>query len=72
MIDPSTTVGRLVNALPSTAPVLQSYGVPLQEVMDMPLWKALTDVHADVEEFLRALDDIDWSAEFPLKPEDRL
>jgi hypothetical protein len=38
----------------------------------MPLWKALTDVHVDVEEFLRALDDIDWSAEFPLNPEDRL
>jgi predicted RNA-binding protein with EMAP domain len=69
VIDPRTTVGKLVNALPSTVPVLQSYGISPQEVTDTPLWKALTDVHADVEEFLRALDDIDWSAEFPSEPE---
>jgi hypothetical protein len=69
MIDPKTTVGKLITALPSAAPVLQSYGISPQQVIDMPLWKALTDVHVDVGEFLHALDDIDWSAEFPLKPE---
>ena len=63
-IDPKTTVGKLVNALPSTAPVLQAYGISPQEVMDMPLREALADVHASVDEFLRALNDIDWSAEF--------
>jgi hypothetical protein len=68
IIDPRTTVGRLITALPSTAPVLQSYGVSPEKAMDTPLWKALTDVHADVDDFLRALDDIDWNAESSSKP----
>ena len=68
-IDPRTTIGKLITALPSTAPVLQSYGVSPQETLDTPLWKALTDAHADVGEFLRALDDIDWNAEFSSEPE---
>jgi hypothetical protein len=63
-IDPRTTIGKLITALPSTAPVLESYGVSPRQAMDKPLWKALTDAHADVDEFLRALDDIDWNAEF--------
>jgi hypothetical protein len=63
MIDPKTTVGKLITALPSTAPVLQSYGISPQKAMDTPLWKALTDVHANVEEFMSALDDIDWNSE---------
>jgi hypothetical protein len=69
IIDPKTTVGQLITALPSTMPLLQSYGISLQRATDQPLWKALTDVQVEVEEFLHAVDEIDWSAEFPLKPE---
>jgi hypothetical protein len=70
IIDPRTTVGQLITALPSTMPLLQSYGISLQQTMDQPLWQALTDVQVEVEEFLHAVDEIDWSAEFPLKPEE--
>ncbi|MBV8706883.1 MAG: hypothetical protein JO182_04840 [Acidobacteriaceae bacterium] len=69
-IDPKTTVGELINALPSTMPVLQSYGISPQQAVDKPLWKALSDVHADVGEFLHALDEIDWNAESPIKLEE--
>jgi hypothetical protein len=50
-------------------PVLQSYGISPQHSVDKPLWKALTDVHVDVAEFMQALDGIDWSAESPTKLE---
>jgi hypothetical protein len=68
IIDPKTTVGQLITALPSTMPLLQSYGVSLEQTTDQPLWKVLMDVQVEIDEFLHAVDEIDWSAEFPLKP----
>jgi hypothetical protein len=68
-IDPNTTVGQLMNALPSTMPILQSYGISPQQVLDKPLWKALVDVHVDMDKFLHAVDEIDWSAESLVKEE---
>lgn len=69
-IDPKTTVGELINALPSTMPVLQSYGISPRQAADKPLWKALTDVHVEIGEFLHALDEIDWNADSPIKLEE--
>ena len=68
-IDPNTTVGKLIVALPSTMPLLQAYGISPQQAADKPLYEVLTSVHVDVEEFLHALDEIDWNAEFPSKSE---
>ena len=68
-IDPQTTVGRLITALPSTMALLQSYGISLPETKDSPLAKALADAHVDVDEFLHAVEEIDWSAESPSKPQ---
>jgi hypothetical protein len=49
--------------------LLQSYGISLPETKDSPLREALADAHVDVDEFLHAVEEIDWSAESPLKPE---
>ena len=70
-IDPKTTVGQLITALPSTMPLLQSYGVSLEQTTDQPLWKVLMDVQVEMDEFLHAVDEIDWSAEFPPRWEAR-
>lgn len=67
-LDPDTTVRQLITALPSTEAILQSYGLSAQRMIDEPLWRALTDRGVNVEEFLNALDAIDWSAEFPIRP----
>jgi hypothetical protein len=68
ILDPKTTIGQLISALPSVRPVLQAYGLSPDDLTDEPLWRVLTDRHVDVEEFLSALDGIDWGAEFPSKP----
>jgi hypothetical protein len=62
-IDPKTTVGQLITALPSTMPLLQGYGISPQQSSDKSLCEVLTDVHVDLEEFLQALNEIDWNAE---------
>jgi hypothetical protein len=64
-IDPKTTVGKLVTAIPSTMPLLQTYGISLQQAADKPLCEVLMDLHVDMGEFLHALDEIDWNAEPP-------
>jgi hypothetical protein len=68
IVDPKTTVGQLVAALPSAEAIVQAYGLSLRLVRNEPLWKALADSHVDMKEFLNALDGIDWSTEYPLKP----
>lgn len=68
IVDPKTTVGQLIMALPSSEAIFQAFGLSPELVIDEPLWKALTDSHVDPKEFLDALDAIDWSAEYPLKP----
>ncbi len=68
-IDPKTKIGQLTVALPSTVPLLQAYGISPQQAAEQLLGEVLTRAHVNMEEFLRALDEIDWNAELPVKPE---
>jgi len=68
IIDPNVTVAELIAALPSALVILQGYGISAALVADEPLWRALMDCHVDVQQFLGALDQIDWNTEAPSQP----
>ncbi len=66
-IDPKTTIGQLVAALPSTLSILRSYGIAPVQAGNQPIGQALVEAHVNFEEFLQAVERIDWQAELPPK-----
>ncbi len=63
-IDPNTSVGKLVLAIPSSVAVLTQLGISPQFDRDRTLQDACTEHGLTVEDFLRALNAVDWDQEY--------
>ncbi len=65
-LDPDTTVASLLVAIPSSALVFDKFGIAADGNEDRTLQEVCTDTGIGFEEFLQAMDEIDWSEESPI------
>lgn len=66
-LDPDTQVGRLTAAIPTSAVVFERFGIPLHGNHEKSLQQLCQEHGIAMEEFLRAMSDIDWDEELPVK-----
>jgi iron-sulfur cluster repair protein YtfE (RIC family) len=66
-LDPETTIGSLLAAIPSSAVALNKLNITIAGNKDKTLQQACTERGMQFEEFLRAMDEIDWEKETPQK-----
>ena len=64
-LDPDTTVGGLLAAIPSSALVFKQFGIRPNGYRDMTLQQVCAERGIDFNQFLQALDQIDWQQELP-------
>ncbi len=62
-LNPHTTVGSLLTAIPSSAMVFEELGITVKGNRDKSLQEVCADAGVAVESFFQALDEIDWSKE---------
>lgn len=62
-IDPNTTVGKLLEAIPSTAAVFDKFGMRTSGSDEKTLDSMCADYGIHVQEFLDGIDNIDWNEE---------
>ncbi len=62
-LDPQTTVGSLLRAIPSSALVFERLGITVGQSEGENLQEVCTRHGISLEEFLRAMDEIDWNEE---------
>jgi hypothetical protein len=65
LLDPKTTVTRLITAIPSSALVFTRFGIAVEGNETKPLQEVCSNFGIHLEEFLAAMDDIDWNEELP-------
>ncbi len=64
-LDPQTPVANLLLAIPSSALAFHRLGILAQGNENKTLQELCTDGGISVEDFLRAMHEIDWSKESP-------
>lgn len=64
-LDPQTPVDGLLRAIPSSAIVFERFGISADPSEKRTLQEVCTDQGIRVEEFLGAMDEIDWNGESP-------
>ncbi len=64
-LDPQTPVANLLVAIPSSALAFNRLGILAQGNESKTLQELCTDGGISMEEFLRAMQDIDWNKESP-------
>jgi len=64
-LDPETKIGRLLGAIPSSAVALERLGIIVAGNEDKSLRQLCAETGMNFEEFLRAMDEIDWEKETP-------
>jgi hypothetical protein len=64
-LDPHTRVGSLLVAIPSSALVFDRLGITAAGNEDKSLQKVCAARGVGMEDFLRAMDEIDWDKESP-------
>jgi hypothetical protein len=64
-LDPDTKLGRLIGAMPSSAMVFEKLGIMVAGNEDRTLRQLCTEAGMSFDEFLRAMDEIDWEKETP-------
>ena len=64
-LDPETTIGRLLTALPSSALAFDKLGVTIAGKTDKTLRELCMEEGVSFQQFLRAMDEIDWDEEPP-------
>jgi hypothetical protein len=62
-LNSNTTVARVLAALPSSAAVFDGFAIRTDHPAETTLETVCTNSGVHVEEFLRALDEIDWNYE---------
>ena len=62
-LDPNTKVANLLKAMPSCATAFEKLGIGISQVESESLQQACMEHGVRLEEFLRAMDEIDWSDE---------
>lgn len=62
-LDPQTTVGDLLRAIPSSAAVFEKLGISMEHGETKSLRDLCSEHHVSFEQFLRAMDEIDWNEE---------
>jgi hypothetical protein len=67
-IDPQTTVAKLLAAIPSSELVLLRLGITADSGTHRTLLQACSEQGITFEQFLEAMDAIDWSGEAPSMP----
>ena len=63
-IDSNTKVSRLLLAIPSSALVFEQFAINTSECGERSLEQACEDGGIGVEQFLQALENLDWGREF--------
>jgi hypothetical protein len=63
-VDPDTTVANLLTAIPSSALVLKRFGMASGDA-NKTLQQACADRGIEFEQFIRAMNAIDWNKEAP-------
>jgi hypothetical protein len=64
-LDPDTLVRGLILAIPTSAVVFDKFGISLTGNEDKTLGQICANRRIRFEEFLHALDEIDWNEELP-------
>lgn len=64
-LDPETTIGSLLAAIPSSAVVLNQLRIPVAGNEDKTLQQVCMRQGMQFQEFLRIMDEIDWEKETP-------
>lgn len=62
-LDPETPLGSLLAAIPSASQVLRGLAIVSDGCEDKSLRQACHDSGITFEEFLRAMDEVDWEEE---------
>lgn len=62
-LDPETPLGDLMAAIPSSSQVLRRLGIATDGSKDKSLHQACQDSGIALEDFLRAMDEVDWEEE---------
>lgn len=70
-LDPHTTVASLLAAIPSSALAFKRLGIVARGNESRSLQQVCTAGGVSMEEFLRVMNEIDWSRESPLEDPDR-
>ena len=63
-LDPNTTVGRLLVAIPSSSAVFDKFGIHTDGDKQKTLQQVCRECGIRFEEFIRALNDINWDDEY--------
>lgn len=63
-LNPDTTVARLLVAIPSSASVLEKFGIEVSGTEERSLQELCRERGILLEEILRAIDELDWNKEF--------
>lgn len=64
-LDPDTRLGSLLAAIPGSAIALSRLGIAADAKGNMTIQRVCATRGIAVEEFLRAMDEIDWNGEEP-------
>lgn len=62
-LDPQIKIFTLLRAIPSSSAVFEKFGIDLDRSAAKSLQEMCADRNIRFEEFLRAMDEIDWSVE---------
>lgn len=68
-LDPNTTVGNLLRAIPSSAAAFQVLGIAVAKKQTQTLDDVCGEAGITFDQFLIAMDGIDWEEETPLSHE---
>lgn len=66
-LDPNTKVASLLAAIPSSTIVFDKFKIGLDSAHEMTLQQVCAQAGIEFDDFLRAMDDIDWHEEPPEK-----
>lgn len=70
-VDPNTTVGNLLRAIPSSAVAFEVLGITVANQQEQTLERVCQQAGISFDKLLETLDGIDWEAETPLVRETR-
>lgn len=62
-LEPDTRIGSLLKAVPSSAVAFKKLGIPIDGNEHKTLQAICMERGVEFQEFLRAMDEIDWDAE---------
>lgn len=67
-LESNTTIASLVSALPSTVVVFSRFGIPIAGSENRTVQEVCRQHNVPSEDLLRAIEELDWDGESPLRP----